>query len=344
VYPDIAMNFSAVYIEEEVFNMPRVEAILARIPAAVPRISCQRYGEIFNRSAQNFRLQKQQPALILACKQGKLVLPAPSGYGYNNAPSFYFSHMLNCVYDCRYCFLQGMYRSANYVLFVNYEAFAASLEQTMQALDQPAVFYSGYDCDSLALEPVSRFTGFFLEFFARHPQASLEIRTKSTQIRALLNHQPLANCIIAMSFTPKEIHSKWEHGVPSIGKRLEALQKLQQLGWSVAIRLEPLIDMPDAERHYQRLLGEIFSRLDAEKIHSVSSGLFRMPRDYFKNTVRLYPDEALFAGNFHQQHGMIAQTEDKEAELLNILERQLFRYLPERLYYRCASDRGSGVE
>ena len=31
--------------------------------------------------------------------------------------------MLNCIYDCKYCFLQGMFRSANFVIFVNYESF-----------------------------------------------------------------------------------------------------------------------------------------------------------------------------------------------------------------------------
>ena len=29
--------------------------------------------------------------------------------------------MYNCLFDCKYCFLQGMYSSANYVIFVNYE-------------------------------------------------------------------------------------------------------------------------------------------------------------------------------------------------------------------------------
>ena len=27
---------------------------------------------------------------------------------------WYFSHMLNCLYDCRYCFLQGMSRNHCY--------------------------------------------------------------------------------------------------------------------------------------------------------------------------------------------------------------------------------------
>ena len=110
--------FSAIYIEEEVANTARVESILQKFPD-IPQIRCERYAEIFNRKAQNFRLQKQQPALIIAHKFGKRVLTAPEGYGIGGQHNYYFSHMLNCIYDCRYCFLQGMYRSAHYVLFIN---------------------------------------------------------------------------------------------------------------------------------------------------------------------------------------------------------------------------------
>ena len=130
------MKFSCIYIEEEVRESARVEGILARAQAT-PVVIIERFGEVFNRNAQNFRLQKANPALILARKHGRLVLPAPPGYGFNSSPGFYFSHMLNCVYDCRYCFLQGMYRSANYVLFSNFEEFAEQIYSTGSSLENP---------------------------------------------------------------------------------------------------------------------------------------------------------------------------------------------------------------
>ncbi|MGZ5058118.1 MAG: DNA photolyase, partial [Methylobacter sp.] len=117
-----------IYIEEAILQHPRVLDIVARFPQA-RRVTCARYGEIFNPKAQNFRLQKQQPALILAEKYKHFALPAPVGYGIGAARNYYFSHMLNCLYDCRYCFLQGMYQSANYVLFVNYEDFQQDIRQ-----------------------------------------------------------------------------------------------------------------------------------------------------------------------------------------------------------------------
>ena len=160
-----------IYVEEEILNHPRTLQIQGRFPDA-EIVPCSRYGEIFNRRAQHFRLQKRRPSLILAKKHRNFVHEAPGGYGIEGARNLVFSHMHNCIYDCRYCFLQGMYRSAHYVVFVNYEDFQWALEERVRASPGETVwFFSGYECDSLALEPVTRFAASFVPFFARFPQA-----------------------------------------------------------------------------------------------------------------------------------------------------------------------------
>ena len=97
-----------------------------RVRKALPKanwVPIDRFQELFNIRNQNFRIPEKNPALILAKKFENFVLPVPSGFGMNSSKNFYFSHMYNCLYDCDYCFLQGLYSSANYVLFVNYEDF-----------------------------------------------------------------------------------------------------------------------------------------------------------------------------------------------------------------------------
>ncbi len=325
--------FSAIYIEAEVKDHPRVGEILRRFPQ-LPHIECTRYGELFNRKAQNFRLQKAAPALILARKHGNLVLPTPAGYGFESGPGFYFSHMLNCLYDCRYCFLQGMYQSAHYVLFVNYEDFQEQLQQFM-ATQNKAVFYSGYDCDSLALEPVSGFCRFILPLFAQNPQAILEIRSKSTQVRQLLESSPLNNVVIAMSFTPEKDSARWEHRVPSIAKRIDALQKLQAAGWPVALRFEPVMFGPEGLQPYRELLQQLADALDLAALHSVSAGEFRMPSAFYKKLVKLYPDEALFARSTIVSDGMTTlATADSDA--MAAFEALLLAHVAPSQYYRCA--------
>ena len=327
--------FAAIYVEKEIKEHSRTREILNRF-SDLPVIDCERYGEVFNRNAQNFRIQKQLPSLILAKKYGNLVLPTPEGYGFEGQGSYYFSHMMNCIYDCRYCFLQGMYRSANTVLFVNYEDFYSDLENHIKDTNHAGNYYSGYDCDSLALEPVSHFCQFFLPLFQKYPNAMLEIRTKSTQVRGLLEAKALENVIVAMSFASEAATARWEHKVPSLKKRLEALVKLQNNGWPVALRFEPIIYTETVLEEYAALFKLVFSSLDAEKLHSVSLGEFRMPTEFYKNISKLYPDEALYAQPINVQDGEVSLKDNSGGATIQNLEAMLKEFVSPSQYYRCA--------
>jgi len=326
-----------VYVEEAVRDHPRVQALLSRFREATV-VSCRRYTEVFNPAAQNFRLQKRRPALILAHKHGAAVLEAPEHYGVGGRHNYYFSHMLNCVYDCRYCFLQGMYRSAHYVLFVNYEDFDQAIVDMLDGLAEgPAWFFSGYDCDSLAFEPVTRFVAQLLPLFEGRPEAFLELRTKSTQIRTLLRREPIPNVITAFSFTPAAVSRSLEHRVPALGKRISAMVRLQRAGWKVGLRLDPLIHCADFEAQYRQLFQQLFCSLDPDAVHSVSYGPFRLPRAYFKRMLRLYPAEPLFAGPLEHSAGRVSYGDGLEPEMMSFCREELERFVPAERLYPCVA-------
>lgn len=325
-----------IYIEENVQRHPRVKEILARFPAA-RNIVCERYGEVFNPKAQNFRLQKQKPALILAEKYKSFVLAAPVGYGIGADRNFYFSHMLNCLYDCRYCFLQGMYQSANYVLFVNYEDFQAEIRQICEKTPRETIhFFSGYDCDSLALEPVTGFAGQFLPFFATLPSAWLELRTKSTQIRSLVGRAPLPRCVVAFSLSPSEIATRVENKAPTLERRLAAIEKLQQQGWLIGLRFDPLIYQTGYQQQYQQLFEQVFGMIDLKQLHSVSLGVFRLPESYFKKINKLYPEEKLFASPLQHKNGMVSYQQELEQEMMEFCNKQILNHIPASKFFPCA--------
>lgn len=326
-----------IYIEEKILRHPRVAEIAARFPEA-RKIGCGRYGEVFNPKAQNFRLQKQRPALILAEKYKNFALKVPVGYGIGAANNYYFSHMLNCLYDCRYCFLQGMYQSAHYVLFVNYEDFQAEIRQLCSdSANEDVHFFSGYDCDSLALEPVTGFAGHFLPFFDEIPNAWLELRTKSTQIRNLLNSAPLPRCIVAFSLNPEAIAAKVEDKAPPLQRRLDAMAKLQERGWLLGLRFDPLIYQSDFKHLYRQLFEQVFSRINPARLHSVSLGTFRLPEQYFKKVHRLYPDEKLFAGPLSHHHGMVTYRQELEQDMIGYCTAQLLNHIPEAIFFPCGT-------
>lgn len=327
---------NTLYIEENILQHPRVADIVARFPAA-GKITCGRYGEVFNLKAQHFRLQKQRPALILAEKYKNFALEVPIGYGIGAKKNYYFSHMLNCLYDCRYCFLQGMYQSAHYVLFINYEDFQTDIRQLCdRSANEDIHFFSGYDCDSLALEPVTGFAEFFLPFFDQIPNAWLELRTKSTQIRNLLNRaEPLPRCIVAFSLNPESIAMKVEDKAPSLQRRLDAMTKLLERDWKLGLRFDPLIYQSDFKQQYRQLFEQVFSSINPARLHSVSLGTFRMPEQFFKKVHRLYPDEKLFAAPFSNLHGMVSYRQELEQEMMSYCTEQLLNHIPEAIFFPC---------
>lgn len=323
--------FQTIYIEKEVSEDPMTRSICERFSNR-PMIPIQHFGEIFNRKNQNFRIQKQSPSLILAKKQGNLVLPTPAGYDIGKRDNFYFSHMFNCIYDCRYCFLQGMYNSANYVVFVNFQDFEKAIQD---AMTDSCTFFSGYDCDSLALEPVTHFVESCLPLFVQNPQAELELRTKSIQIQFLLKQKPLQNVIVAYTLTPEPISRALEHKTPSIKRRLQAIQKLAQKGWPIGLRFDPMIYCDDFEPIYEKFFSEVFQTVTPGQIHSATLGPFRLPKNIYKKITSLYPDEKLFAHSLEENRGLVTYSPEKEKALFHFCREHILKYLPENKLYCC---------
>ena len=321
-----------IYIEAAARAYPLTQTVLARHPKA-RIIEIEKYSEVFNSHAQNFRLQKKNPSLILAVKNNKRVLSTPTQYETGGGANYYFSHMLNCLYDCRYCFLQGMYRSANYLMFVNYHDFVTDITNIAgehQQDEKPPWFFSGYDCDSLAYEPVTGFAKHFIAQFEKLPHAVLELRTKSTQIRTLLQREPLQNVVVAYSLSPEEIASSIEIGAPSLAKRIDALEKLQLHGWRIGIRFDPIIWHEGYLQHYRTMIEQVFEKLDSSKVDSVTIGGFRLPKGFYKTLRRLYPEHWLFSAGLEEKSGMIAYHQD--------IEREAFSHISEFALEHISSD------
>lgn len=323
-----------VYIEKNILNHPRAKRILQTVnPEQI--IECEHYKEVFNPKTQNFRIQKQNPCLILAEKNGARVFPTPPSFGIGGQKNYYFSHMLNCLYDCRYCFLQGMYSSANYVVFVNYEDFMADIKNMSQNTSVTNYFFSGYDCDSLAYEPVTHFLNEFIPFFRELKNSILELRTKSTNIKELLRQESYPHCVVAFSFTPDFISQAVEYKVPSIEKRLQALKEVAEKGWPIGLRFDPLIYHPDFKELYQELIIAVFQNIKAEQVHSVSLGPLRFPDKMYQKITQLYPHDPLLSQPLYKQGNIFSYREELERSMKDWIQLLLKEHLPQTLLFEC---------
>ena len=284
------MKFDTIYIEELLYNSDLTNQILKKL-AFNHIVLCKNYKEVFNPSNQNFRIQKMNPCLIIAQKKEKLIFRTPEKFtiGYKN--NFYFSHMLNCIYDCKYCYLQGMYSSANMVLFINFDDFKKEIEKIVQKTSDSICFFSGYECDSLALDKITNFSNYFINIF-KNSSAFLELRTKSINIKSLLKHEANPNTICAIGLNPEEIVEKYELKTASLSNRIDAIQILQKKGWKVGLRFDPLLLVDKYEDTYRDFFKFIFKSIDSKKLHSITLGDFRMPKKYFEKLKKINVDQS----------------------------------------------------
>ena len=325
-----------IYVEDSINDHPRTKLILKKFKKS-RIIAINNYAEIFNKRNQNFRIQKANPNLILAQKKDNFVLSAPKGFGIGSSNNFYFSHMYNCIYDCRYCFLQGMYSSANYVIFVNFEDFDSALKKTIENnTNSKVTFFSGYDCDSLAFENITGFAKHILSFFKTYPQIEIEFRTKSIQKEPFLSIEPMRNVVLAYSLMPEPMSNSLDNKAPPISKRIRVISELASKGWKIGLRFDPLIHGENWKELYQDLLYNLYNNISHDCIHSVSFGPLRFPKKMFKDIFKLYPNEPLFTSPLSTSGKIISYDIAIEEEMTSFCKDMSLKYVNEGQIFKCS--------
>ncbi len=320
-------KFSHIYVERGALELPRSQLLLDRFSTA-EKVIIDDYKEVFNRPRQNWTLQKASRKLILAKKKNDFAYPCGE-----IAPHFGFEHfyynalMFNCIYDCSYCYLQGMYPSANIVIFTNLEDY---FSETDRLLDQKSPLYLciSYDTDLLALNSLLPYAEEWIAYTASRKNLCIELRTKSVNVAPLLRHIPCENVVLAWTLSPASISERYESLTPPLDARLRAIQRVIQHGWKVRLCFDPLLNVPNWQAEYQNMLDRVFEVLSAEGIRDVSIGTFRMNSKYLKRVKKIQPTSDILHANFSESEGVSHYAESISTELTSFMYRQVKEQLP----------------
>lgn len=142
---------------------------------------------------------------------------APVCQDFGNTNFYYCSTMMNCIYDCSYCYLKGMYPSGHMVLFVNIEDYLEELDHILKT--QNMYVCISYDADLLAMEAVTGYVRLWSAYAAKHENLKLEIRTKCAS-HAMWDLPCLSNVIYAFTLSPQRMIDAFEKETPSAFARI----------------------------------------------------------------------------------------------------------------------------
>ena len=278
------MRFTHIYVEERALEYPLANEILAKLPDSKV-IKIRHYKDVFDRKRQNSVLQKEHRSLILAVRDGNRIFKgAPVCQSMGQKNFYYASSMMNCPFDCEYCYLKGMYPSSNMVVFVNLEDYKNDVEEKLK--EGPMYVCASYDTDLLAMNGLTGHADFWTELAHEHEDLLVELRTKAAP--STLGNIP--NVIYAFTLSPEEVVSGFENGTASVSGRINAVNKALENGARVRLCFDPIIKIPDWEKAYGKLIRECVEQIDFGKLTDVSVGTFRISADYLSKMRKAYPD------------------------------------------------------
>ena len=330
----ISLNnrFSHIYVEKKILDNKNTLEILSKFRDA-KIIEIDNYKEVFSSNNQDFHLQKLGQNLILASNKPNMIYEgAVVCEDFENDNFYYTSSIINCVYDCEYCYLQGVYSSGNIVIFVDIEKVFEEVEELYNKLKSLYLCVS-YDTDLLAIESICSFSEKWYHFIKDKKDLKIELRTKSANIDKFLNLDVLDNFIIAFTLSPEGIALKNEKYTASLKNRVKAIKELQNKGWKVRICIDPLIYIDDFEKNYSEMIEYLFSEIDKNKVIDVSIGVFRTSKEYLKKMRNQNKKSEILYYPFECIDGVYTYSDKLKSYMIDFIKEKFLKYINiERIY------------
>jgi len=322
-------DFSHIYVESQSIDSDIAKQSFKRFPKA-KIIEIEDYKKIFNKNGQDFQIQKLSTKLILAKKQPPFIYPATDIIQDSGFSNFYYcTPILNCIYNCEYCFLQGMYSSANIVVFTNtVEVKDAVKKQILERKypDEPLLLSLSYNTDILALENILPLTKQWIDFANNTDDLFMEIRTKSGLTSSFNKLKPSKKILFAWTLSPNNIIQKYEHKTPLLERRIMSIQKIVDSGWPVRLSFDPILIYPNWKEDYKQMFERIKETISGDKIFDITIGVFRMSDDFFNRIKKTKPDSDLFYNNYDNSNNVKTVTKDQKEMVRDFALSQLDGY------------------
>ncbi|WP_314908040.1 SPL family radical SAM protein [Oribacterium asaccharolyticum] len=332
--------FSHIYVEEELLGGEEVQAILKKFPKA-KCIPIRHYKDLFNRRKQNRALQEKSRKLILAKKEGQRIYPgAPVCQSFSESAFYYASLLMNCPFHCEYCYLQGMYPSANLVLFLNLEDYFSDCRRLIKEKGSLYLCIS-YDTDLLALEELYPFVERFARFLEEEPDLRIEVRTKAggeslfrRLLKMHLSEDAKKRLIFAFTLSPEKIVSEAEHGTAGLKGRLKAVKMAMEEGFTLRLCFDPMLYHADWKSLYTALLETVFREIPMEKLYDVSVGSFRISESYLKAMTKSCGASPYTSFPYENTDGYYHYPKELLLKMEGFLEQRLLEKLPKEKIFR----------
>jgi spore photoproduct lyase len=118
-------------------------------------------------------------------------------------------------------------------------------------------------------------THHLIPLFAAQDRHRLIFLTKSTLTKHAMALEPTRQVIFSWSVNAEYVGRRWELGTPLPSRRFAAAVKMQEAGWPIRFRLDPMIPYSDAGESWRDGYADALNRINSLSPEMVTIGSLR---------------------------------------------------------------------
>lgn len=238
------------------------------------------------------RLMDERGILVLINRTSPFIeqFKHPKGKCY---PFYKLTAYNNCNYWCEYCYLYlTFYMRPQSMHFVNYDKLFEEMERFDSRNINPKfkVLNLGELADPIAVDEVTGFNKTLIDYNSRLNDTRLMLLTKGDYVQSLLDADHRGKVILSWSVNSDYIAELFEHRVPIVNKRVAAAKQVQDAGYEVRFRIDPIFKYRGWETGYQELVDKIFDNLTPSMI---TLGEYRPSQNLITHIRKRFPNSKL---------------------------------------------------
>lgn len=272
--------FKEVYVDRGVKNLKQTALILEKLnPKSINLVNDIDQIHTDN-SSLNTHIGHSKRILFLTRQKGNFIKKFCDNKNLTNSGEYRIDLTSGCIFDCAYCYLQSYLTHHVITIYVNLNKFKdVFLSLKKQDNLRKCIFTTGELSDSLALEGLTGYAEFLINFFSNE-DSKLELRTKSSQTEFLPKGSfRKDNISIFWTINPPYFIRRLEFKTPSLEERLSVIKRVKGSGVKIGLRLDPIFHLLNWEEEYENLINYIHNLIGQESEITYSLGCFRYTKE-----------------------------------------------------------------
>ncbi len=175
----------------------------------------------------------------------------------------------SCGFDCSYCSIQSFYNQNQVIFNKNFDKKLKEIK-----LDPNKRYHigTGQSSDSLMWGNKEGILDAVFDFAKKHQNIILELKTKSDNIKYLLENNIPKNVIVTWSLNTPVIIENEEHLTAKLDKRISSARKVADKGIKVGFHFHPIVEYENYLKDYTAIYKRLQDEFSSSEVAMVSFG------------------------------------------------------------------------